>query len=793
MLLALVSILLGLLVTDVLVRDRRARRRRRGLRPRPRRRPDAVRSTDASFVGSTIGGAPVLPILVGLVALVCAFMRKWRIAAFAVFVLARRVGHLPRDDARRPARAARRAAARGSARRRELPVGPHRGLDRRLRGPRAAAHLAVHRARGARIVLWTPRSCCRSFVALSRMYRGMHHPLDVAGGVVVGIGALARPALRLPRGRAAAERTRARRAAGARRRGRRWHEGRGHRPRGQDARRRAARAAPRARGGGRRRTRSGARCRRPRRRREQVAARARGGRRARLRLGRRRHRAALRRRAGRRRTPTSPSLPAGTANLFATNLGIPCDIQRGGRDRPARRRAGARRRPLQRRALRGDGGRRLRRRDDPRRRRPQGADRPRRLPVERRRATCAPRPSTREIEVDGDGVVRRPGDVHPARQPRRRSSAASTSSRTPRRTTACSSSASSRRRARAQWARTLAADGGRRPEPVAVRARDEGDEPVKVKLDRKVRYELDGGDRTQGQVVQGRRRAPARCTCLRAARGARRRRRHGSARAHGAGAGARGAAPGRAASRAPPQFEWLARAGLVARGVIYGDHRRAGAQARVRLAAARRPTSRARCRRSRRQPLGKVLLDRCSRSGSPATRSGGSCARDRPRPGGQRRHEGADRGLASGIAYAMLCVTAVQILVGAGDGGSRQPGQGHRRRARLARRAAARGPRRAGPASASASSRRYKGLKRKFLEESKTEQMSERDRSGVHRRSASSATSPAAVVFGLIGYFLINAAIDYDPEKAVGPRRRAGASSRTRPTGRSCSASSRPG
>jgi membrane-associated phospholipid phosphatase len=28
-------------------------------------------------------------------------------------------------------------------------------------------------------------------VALSRMYRGMHHPLDVAGGLIIGIGAIA--------------------------------------------------------------------------------------------------------------------------------------------------------------------------------------------------------------------------------------------------------------------------------------------------------------------------------------------------------------------------------------------------------------------------------------------------------------------------------------------------------------------------------------------------------------------------------------------------------------------------
>ena len=29
-----------------------------------------------------------------------------------------------------------------------------------------------------------------AFVAVSRMYRGMHHPLDVAGGIAVGIAAV---------------------------------------------------------------------------------------------------------------------------------------------------------------------------------------------------------------------------------------------------------------------------------------------------------------------------------------------------------------------------------------------------------------------------------------------------------------------------------------------------------------------------------------------------------------------------------------------------------------------------
>ena len=48
------------------------------------------------------------------------------------------------------------------------------------------------------------------------------------------------------------------------------------------------------------------------------------------------------------------------------------------------------------------------------------------------------------------------------------------------------------------------------------------------------------------------------------------------------------------------------------------------------------------------------------------------------------------------------------------------------------------------------------------------------------------------VVFGLIGYFLIKAAIDYDPDKAVGLDGALAALGAERPTGPSCSASSRP-
>ena len=41
-----------------------------------------------------------------------------------------------------------------------------------------------------RTFAWSVAFLLVAFVAASRMYRGIHHPLDVAGGVVVGVGAL---------------------------------------------------------------------------------------------------------------------------------------------------------------------------------------------------------------------------------------------------------------------------------------------------------------------------------------------------------------------------------------------------------------------------------------------------------------------------------------------------------------------------------------------------------------------------------------------------------------------------
>jgi undecaprenyl-diphosphatase len=186
--LGLVSIALGLLVTDVLLHTG-------GLASTDEsvvRSIVAERSpflTDASVVGSTVGGAPLLPILVGLIAIVCAFLRRWRIAAFAVFVLVvesatYRVTSLvvPRD---RP----------HVNRLEDLPA------DASYPSGHTAASIAVYvglvllitsrfRSRGVRVAAWAMAILLPIFVASARMYRGMHHPLDVLGGLVVGIGAL---------------------------------------------------------------------------------------------------------------------------------------------------------------------------------------------------------------------------------------------------------------------------------------------------------------------------------------------------------------------------------------------------------------------------------------------------------------------------------------------------------------------------------------------------------------------------------------------------------------------------
>jgi len=187
-LLAMVSIALGLLVTDLLLDVGGVQRADNSfVKSLVEERTPVL--TDASAVFSTVGGAPLLPILVGAIAIVCAVLRRWRIAAFAVFVLVvesatYRVTSLavPRD---RP----------HVHRLEDLPV------DASYPSGHTAAALAVYGGlvllltsrfptRALRILAWVVAIVIPVLVALARMYRGMHHPLDAAGGLVIGVGAL---------------------------------------------------------------------------------------------------------------------------------------------------------------------------------------------------------------------------------------------------------------------------------------------------------------------------------------------------------------------------------------------------------------------------------------------------------------------------------------------------------------------------------------------------------------------------------------------------------------------------
>jgi hypothetical protein len=212
------------------------------------------------------------------------------------------------------------------------------------------------------------------------------------------------------------------------------------------------------------------------------------------------------------------------------------------------------------------------------------------------------------------------------------------------------------------------------------------------------------------------------------------------------------------------QFEWLARAGLVARGVVYaiigvlalklalGDGGKATNQQGALKTIADRP-------------FGKTLLVLV------AIGLGGYAlwrlVRAALGHGPEQRDSGSDRiaALASGIAYTILCVTAVKILTGASTG------SGTPKKATGGVLDWTGGPLLVGIAGAVlvgvATYQAYKGIDKKFLEDSKTGQMSPAVRRaftalGVFGHCA------RAVVFALIGYGLIRAAIDYDPHKAVG-------------------------
>jgi hypothetical protein len=214
-----------------------------------------------------------------------------------------------------------------------------------------------------------------------------------------------------------------------------------------------------------------------------------------------------------------------------------------------------------------------------------------------------------------------------------------------------------------------------------------------------------------------------------------------------------------------PEFEWLARAGLIARGVVYGI---IGVLAlKLALGSGGRTTNQQGALETvAHEPFGKGLLI------AVAVGLAGYAIWRLIRAGighGTRQRDSALQriaGLGSGIAYALLCITAVKILAGAHRSGSNSPK--HTTGGVLAWTG---GPLIVGVAGGVligvALYQGYTGASRKFLDNSKTAEMSHEVRRGF---AAIGVVGHLArmVVFGLIGSGLIKAAIDYNPHSAIG-------------------------
>jgi membrane-associated phospholipid phosphatase len=145
--------------------------------------------TEASLIGSIMAGGVVLPIIVATIGVACAALRKWRVAAFAVF------GLIVESASYRATTLVVHENRPRVVRLESLPV------NASYPSGHTAASIAVY---GGLVLLLTSRitnPAVRSFawivaiaipvfVGLSRMYRGMHYPLDVVGGALLGIAAL---------------------------------------------------------------------------------------------------------------------------------------------------------------------------------------------------------------------------------------------------------------------------------------------------------------------------------------------------------------------------------------------------------------------------------------------------------------------------------------------------------------------------------------------------------------------------------------------------------------------------
>jgi len=213
-------------------------------------------------------------------------------------------------------------------------------------------------------------------------------------------------------------------------------------------------------------------------------------------------------------------------------------------------------------------------------------------------------------------------------------------------------------------------------------------------------------------------------------------------------------------------FEWFARAGFVARGLLYGIIGILAIKLALGGGGGDSASQKGALEAIAHQPFGKFLLILVAVG--LAGYSLWRLIRAALGHGPEASDSGMERVAAagSGIVYAGFCALAIEILVGAGSGSSTKPN--------------------AGAAGVFAWPggvwlvgivgaffiviglyQGYRGVSHDFLKDSKTEEMSNGVRAWVKWIGTFGYLS-RMVVFVLVGVFLIKAAIDYDPNKAVG-------------------------
>jgi membrane-associated phospholipid phosphatase len=142
-----------------------------------------------SWIGSTLAGGVVIPVVVGLCLVTFLVLRRWRLAAFVLFVICVESGAyrattlvVHRD---RPA----------VDRLESLPVDAsypsgHTAASLALYGGLLLVLASYVRRAGVTVLVCCLLVAIPLFVAWARMYRGMHHLTDSAAGLLLGVGAL---------------------------------------------------------------------------------------------------------------------------------------------------------------------------------------------------------------------------------------------------------------------------------------------------------------------------------------------------------------------------------------------------------------------------------------------------------------------------------------------------------------------------------------------------------------------------------------------------------------------------